>query len=425
MEINKTIDKLMRKAGLGSVAGEIKPVTGGLMHRMFKVTTQSGTYAVKCLNPEIMKRPEAKANYRTAEDLEKRLEEAGIPMVPAMTFGTRKMLSVDGAYFYIYRWQKGAITDESGATPSQCKKAGELLGRIHAIDSKILPAKECGEPEVSNVDFAGLAKLAAEKKSPVAKLLQESVPMLADAQEKLNEARRSLPPVRSICDGDMDPKNVMWYRGKPYVIDLECLAYENPVGSCLDLALQWSGLTNGAFRRESLAAFFEGYQKSYDNGFVDYDSLFGIAYTWIEWLAYNIRRALGLEGENEAELGEPEVRNTIGRIRAIGESEGEITAALREVRVRAMEALSDRVSELLDKLERQGIRRAYVEELSGAIKVLSAYYDGPKWKEDFAADEAGAFGADVKRGVLSEDGLYDLLERWSEWVEENCRKENR
>lgn len=41
---------------------------------------------------------------------------------------------------------------------------------------------------------------------------------------------------------------------------------------------------------------------------------------------------------------------------------------------------------------------------------LAAYYASSEWKRDFADDEAGLLPADLKRGVLSEDGLYDLLE---------------
>ena len=40
---------------------------------------------------------------------------------------------------------------------------------------------------------------------------------------------------------------------------------------------------------------------------------------------------------------------------------------------------------------------------------LAAYYASSEWKRDFADDEAGLLPADLKRGVLSEDGLYDLL----------------
>ncbi|MBQ8452661.1 MAG: DUF4298 domain-containing protein [Prevotella sp.] len=42
------------------------------------------------------------------------------------------------------------------------------------------------------------------------------------------------------------------------------------------------------------------------------------------------------------------------------------------------------------------------------FKLLTAYYDG-KWIEDYEADEAGLLPADLKRGVLSEDGLWNLL----------------
>ena len=44
---------------------------------------------------------------------------------------------------------------------------------------------------------------------------------------------------------------------------------------------------------------------------------------------------------------------------------------------------------------------------------LSAYYISDAWKRDFAADEAGLLPKDLKRGVLSEDGIYNLLEESS------------
>ena len=41
---------------------------------------------------------------------------------------------------------------------------------------------------------------------------------------------------------------------------------------------------------------------------------------------------------------------------------------------------------------------------------LETYYTGDDWKRDFADDEAGLLPKEIKRGVLSEDGLYNLLE---------------
>ena len=43
------------------------------------------------------------------------------------------------------------------------------------------------------------------------------------------------------------------------------------------------------------------------------------------------------------------------------------------------------------------------------LRELSDYYESPEWMEDYEADEAGKIPADLKRGVLSQDTLYDLF----------------
>ncbi|MBR4201314.1 MAG: GNAT family N-acetyltransferase [Oscillospiraceae bacterium] len=44
------------------------------------------------------------------------------------------------------------------------------------------------------------------------------------------------------------------------------------------------------------------------------------------------------------------------------------------------------------------------------LRELSDYYGSAAWKRDFAADEAGLLPKELKRGVLSEDGIYNLLD---------------
>ena len=43
------------------------------------------------------------------------------------------------------------------------------------------------------------------------------------------------------------------------------------------------------------------------------------------------------------------------------------------------------------------------------IAELNKYYSSELWKMDFAADEAGHLPPALKRGVLSEDGIWNLL----------------
>ena len=51
------------------------------------------------------------------------------------------------------------------------------------------------------------------------------------------------------------------------------------------------------------------------------------------------------------------------------------------------------------------------EEYQDKIRELDRYYTGKDWKSDFALDEKGELPNDLKRGVLSEDAVYDLLEQ--------------
>lgn len=71
-------------------------------------------------------------------------------------------------------------------------------------------------------------------------------------------------------------------------------------------------------------------------------------------------------------------------------------------RIRDMERLFDEVSAALARGED-------CATLASAIRALSAYMDGGQWLRDYIADEQGELPADLKRGVLSQDGLYNLL----------------
>lgn len=44
------------------------------------------------------------------------------------------------------------------------------------------------------------------------------------------------------------------------------------------------------------------------------------------------------------------------------------------------------------------------------LRELKEYYEGGQWLRDYEMDEAGLLPPDLKRGVLSQDGVYDLLE---------------
>ena len=65
------------------------------------------------------------------------------------------------------------------------------------------------------------------------------------------------------------------------------------------------------------------------------------------------------------------------------------------------------------------------ESIQKELQDLIRYYESPQWMADFEADSAGLIPKDLKRGVLSEDGVYDLLEEIRELQERLQQNANR
>lgn len=53
----------------------------------------------------------------------------------------------------------------------------------------------------------------------------------------------------------------------------------------------------------------------------------------------------------------------------------------------------------------------YESSLS-SLAALRDYYGSESWRQDFSADEAGRLPRGLNRGVLSEDGIWNVLEDW-------------
>ena len=54
------------------------------------------------------------------------------------------------------------------------------------------------------------------------------------------------------------------------------------------------------------------------------------------------------------------------------------------------------------------------DELMVKLSDLKEYYTSSQWLADYEADESGIIPRELKRGVLSQDGVYDLLDYWQE-----------
>ena len=76
-------------------------------------------------------------------------------------------------------------------------------------------------------------------------------------------------------------------------------------------------------------------------------------------------------------------------------------------RIRRMERYLDESMTAIQRLNSALDEYASVRE---KLHSLAGYYDSGTWREDYEADERGELPPDMKRGVLPQDALYDLLE---------------
>ena len=79
-------------------------------------------------------------------------------------------------------------------------------------------------------------------------------------------------------------------------------------------------------------------------------------------------------------------------------------------RVCSMEAALDAVLAALEIRGEAAFEESAVQE---HLRQLADYMDSGLWLADYQRDEAGGFPRGLKRGVLAQDTLYDLLSRLS------------
>ena len=304
---------ICRQCGLGEPVSQPFPLNGGFLHKMYGLTTDQGKFALKLLNPHIMGRETAKENFETAERLEGILEREGLPILPALTIGGKKMQQAEGQFFYLFPWYDGKSVQGGEIQPRHCAEMGRALAQIHRVSRK----DSGGEGAPVSVEWFSLGKALKEVDGELSQRLGERLPLLCQFQERSSCALRRIPVFSAICHNDMDPKNVLWIGMEYRIIDLECLSYSNPLAELLETALCWAGFDGMDFSPEKLRAFLDAYAEQDEAMLkdVDWESLYDGSTGRLSWLEYNLKRALGIEsGESEREIGKAEALRELERI---------------------------------------------------------------------------------------------------------------
>lgn len=309
----ESLVEISKYFNLGETKPEVTQVTGGLMHKMWRVQTDIGTFAIKELNPEVISRPKAKQDYLDSEIIVKKMKNNGIPSIPALTINNNPLFENDKGTFMVFPWVEGkALIGEPSL--NQVFKVGEILGKIHSL--KLTDNNQTSTyEETTSVDWSGLITQAEKGHL-------EWFESATDMKEKLITIASSHPEIMNdlnkrqvISHKDMDKKNILWQEdGSPVVIDWESAGAINPGVDLIGTTLDWCGLHEGKVNKSLIENFLKGYSSA--GGTFTEDPkiiLQAIAGNWLEWLAYNMKRSIPENGfpEDEQKIGINEVSKVL------------------------------------------------------------------------------------------------------------------
>ncbi|MBQ2726313.1 MAG: aminoglycoside phosphotransferase family protein [Clostridia bacterium] len=284
--MRQRIENLIRYAELGSVKGEIVPLSGGHLHRMWAAETEHGRYAVKLLNPEVMSRPEALGNFIRSEKIARMAAER-IPSCTALVIRESPVVQLDGEWMIFPYIDGGCIPNEE-ITAEMARSIGQILGRLHAMTD--LPG-DIGETFVCH-DWSkyGCSMISADC----------GTLRCWDGCRARKKYGRNV-----LSHRDLEPKNVMWQGGKPILIDWEAAGEINAAEDLFTTALCFAKSSQGISEKR-FTAFLQGYFTEADpvrfRG-TDWYEVSGCFYDLTDWLAYNLTRAGKWETPEERQTG--------------------------------------------------------------------------------------------------------------------------
>ena len=310
--IFKSIEQLIIQENLGSTIKSIEKIMGGLSHRIYKVVTDKGAYAVQELNAGIMKRKEAYNNFVFSEEVATIAKQNGINAVEAIKIKNDIMKQIDNKYYMIFNWINGKILEENEINMHHCEIMGEVLAKIHNIDFKEFEDENKKVYEVENFEWNSYINIAEEQNKKYVNFLKNSINSVNDISQKINDALKYVNKKLVISHLDLDKKNIIWQGNKPFIIDWEASGYVNPIIELAQVAWYWSGGDMANLDYKKFETVVDTYKK---NSKIEIDKniekyIYWDFYNEFTWLNYNLKRSLFLKNEyeeDEIELIENEV----------------------------------------------------------------------------------------------------------------------
>mgnify|MGYP000075359191 CR=1 FL=1 len=310
------LNLLCEQMGLGSSCNPVTRIYGGLLHTMWRLDTDKGSYAIKQLSKDIdLQNAQIIRNYELSERIASRFVAQGIPGVCAITQSGKHLFMIDGSGFLVYPWVNAKALDGHAVSEHHALKIATILSKMHCLN--------LDEPEITKPEFythtdqkiLELLDKAENFNCPFATDLRKNQKNILAANESYQKAISILKTHNIVSHGDLDQKNVLWdSSNNPILIDWESACKINPTHDIINTAFYWSGITSN-FDTALFFKMIDAYQKA--GGIINKKHVVAAidgTFSWIGWLVYNIERSCVSDDSDHKAIGIEQVNQTLATI---------------------------------------------------------------------------------------------------------------
>lgn len=286
---------------LGEKIQALAIVPGGLLHKLWRLQTEKGQFAVKELNPAHQSQlAHNLLQPQKAQEIADKMQKLGISTVAALLSRQQEYtINYQGRNYLVMPWIEGRNLKLHEVSLSMTERIGELLAFIHENNIQ--------DDSLVNPHWLGftrdhwLSLLAPAERYPILKQLD--LAKLVAWSELAKASHPHLQQELVLSHRDLDAKNVLWQStSKAILLDWEYAGLINPKLDLFIVALNWSEVTSGNIHWQRFAAILLGYEKSRSFTLNEH-ILFGYYGYCLDWLEFNLRR-LGEKEENKIAIRE-------------------------------------------------------------------------------------------------------------------------
>jgi thiamine kinase-like enzyme len=309
-ENSRHIGQLCSEFDLGQPLGTLVPVHGGFHHRMWRLDADAGRFAVKQLSPDAeCSSPAVRSHFNSTEAAAAAFSEAGVPALVALCRDGQFLHVYDGTGYLVYPWTDAKARGKNDITSRQAGSVAGIMAKMHRAGVQV-PGLSAAQYDIHSEDkILALVEWALQRNIRDAREMESRLPSMLEVVRLQSEAIRILSRHLVVSHGDLDHKNVLWSaKGEPVLIDWESVRWLNPTYELILEALDWSGIT-GNFSPRAFTEFLQNYRQAggvMDSEAVDasINCVFG---DWLNWLMYNVGRAMDTTSFMEHSVGSEQV----------------------------------------------------------------------------------------------------------------------